>query len=73
MWSVGGIVSWIILPWAISALLLPNFWAYYSSFSLYAAACFSVRRYVGIGNINYGLTMRYLGMSMELASPLALR
>lgn len=22
------------LPWAISALLLPNFWAYYSSFSL---------------------------------------
>ncbi|MDI1209912.1 L-rhamnose/proton symporter RhaT, partial [Escherichia coli] len=32
MWSVGGIVSWIILPWAISALLLPNFWAYYSSF-----------------------------------------
>ena len=25
MWSVGGIVSWIILPWAISALLLPNF------------------------------------------------
>ena len=34
MWSVGGIVSWIILPWAISALF-------------YAAACFSVRRYVG--------------------------
>ena len=34
MWSVGGIVSWIILPWAISALLLPDFWAYYSSFSL---------------------------------------
>lgn len=30
MWSVGGIVSWIILPWAISALLLPNFWAYYA-------------------------------------------
>lgn len=66
MWSVGGIVSWIILPWAISALLLPDFWAYYSSFSLYAAACFSVRRYVGIGNINYGLTMRYLGMSMGI-------
>lgn len=27
---------------------------------------FSVRRYVGIGNINYGLTMRYLGMSMGI-------
>ncbi|HCB24788.1 MAG TPA: rhamnose/proton symporter RhaT, partial [Citrobacter freundii] len=34
MWSVGGIVSWLILPWTISAMLLPNFWAYFSSFSL---------------------------------------
>lgn len=25
MWSVGGIVSWIILPWTISAMLLPDF------------------------------------------------
>lgn len=33
MWSVGGIVSWLILPWAISATLLPDFWAYYRSFS----------------------------------------
>lgn len=32
MWSVGGIVSWLILPWAISATLLPDFWAYYRSF-----------------------------------------
>ena len=30
MWSVGGIVSWLILPWAISATLLPDFWAYYT-------------------------------------------
>ncbi|MFP1461797.1 L-rhamnose/proton symporter RhaT [Escherichia coli] len=67
MWSVGGIVSWIILPWAISALLLPNFWRDHSSFSLDAAAGFSVRRdALGIGNINYGLTMRYLGMSMGI-------
>lgn len=31
MWSVGGIVSWLILPWTISALLLPDFWAYMGS------------------------------------------
>jgi L-rhamnose-H+ transport protein len=31
MWSVGGTVSWLILPWTISAMLLPDFWAYYSS------------------------------------------
>ncbi len=51
---------------AISALLLPNFWAYYSSFSLSLLPVFSVRRWLGIGNINYGLTMRYLGMSMGI-------
>ena len=62
MWSVGGIVSWIILPWAISALLLPNFWAYYSSFSLSTLLpVFLFGAMWGIGNINYGLTMRYLG------------
>ena len=33
MWSIGGIVSWLILPWAISAMLLPDFWAHYRSFS----------------------------------------
>ncbi|HBN1992267.1 L-rhamnose/proton symporter RhaT [Escherichia coli] len=77
MWSVGGIVSWIILPWAISALLLPNFWAYYSSFSLSTLLpVFLFGAMWGIGNINYGLTMRYLGMSMgigidfSLAKPL---
>ncbi len=29
-----GLFRGLSLPWAISALLLPNFWAYYSSFSL---------------------------------------
>ena len=67
MWSVGGIVSWIILPWAISALLLPNFWTYYSSFSLSTLLpVFLFGAMWGIGNINYGLTMRYLGMSMGI-------
>ena len=33
MWSVGGVVSWILLPWAISAMLLPDFWGYFSSFN----------------------------------------
>ena len=65
MWSIGGIVSWIILPWAISALLLPDVWAYYSSFSASTLQpVFLFGAMWGIGNINYGLTMRYLGMSM---------
>ena len=56
MWSVGGVVSWIILPWLISALLLPDFWAYYSSFSLSTLLpVFLFGAMWGIGNINYGL------------------
>ena len=67
MWSVGGIVSWLILPWTISAMLLPDFWAYFSSFSLSTLApVFLFGAMWGIGNINYGLTMRYLGMSMGI-------
>ena len=67
MWSVGGITSWLILPWAVSAVLLPNFWAYYASFSLsQLLPVFLFGAMWGIGNINYGLTMRYLGMSMGI-------
>ena len=67
MWSVGGIVSWLILPWAISATLLPDFWAYYRSFSASTLLpVFLFGAMWGIGNINYGLTMRYLGMSMGI-------
>ncbi len=67
MWSVGGVMSWLILPWAVSAALLPNFWAYYSSFSLsQLLPVFLFGAMWGIGNINYGLTMRYLGMSMGI-------
>ena len=67
MWSVGGLMSWLILPWAVSALLLPDFRAYYSSFSLaQLMPVFLFGAMWGVGNINYGLTMRYLGMSMGI-------
>ncbi len=67
MWSIGGFMSWLILPWAVSAVLLPNFWAYYGSFSAsQLLPVFLFGAMWGIGNINYGLTMRYLGMSMGI-------
>ncbi|MBW7982653.1 L-rhamnose/proton symporter RhaT [Enterobacillus tribolii] len=67
MWSIGGIVSWIILPWTISYILLPDFWAYFSSFSASTLLpVFLFGAMWGIGNVNYGLTMRYLGMSMGI-------
>ena len=67
MWSVGGIMSWLILPWLVSAILLPQFWQYYASFDFATLMpVFLFGAMWGIGNINYGLTMRYLGMSMGI-------
>ncbi|MCE0801633.1 MULTISPECIES: L-rhamnose/proton symporter RhaT [Buttiauxella] len=67
MWAVGGFVSWIILPWLVSYILLPDFWAYYGSFNASTLLpVFLFGAMWGIGNINYGLTMRYLGMSMGI-------
>ncbi|MGL4858300.1 MAG: L-rhamnose/proton symporter RhaT [Enterobacteriaceae bacterium] len=67
MWSIGGLISWLILPWSISYILLPDFWAYYGSFtSATLLPVFLFGAMWGIGNINYGLTMRYLGMSMGI-------
>jgi len=63
MWSLGGFFSWIILPWAVSYVLLPDFWSYYGSFTFATLLPgFLFGAMWGIGNINYGLTMRYLGM-----------
>ena len=67
MWAVGGFVSWIILPWTVSYVLLPDFWAYFGSFNASTLLpVFLFGAMWGIGNINYGLTMRYLGMSMGI-------
>jgi len=67
MWSLGGFFSWIVLPWTVSAILLPDFWGYYASFSLSTLLpVFLFGAMWGIGNVNYGLTMRYLGMSMGI-------
>lgn len=67
MWSLGGFFSWIILPWSISALLLPDFWGYFGLFSFSTLLpVFLFAAMWGIGNINYELTMRYLGMSLGI-------
>ncbi|MGC6083940.1 L-rhamnose/proton symporter RhaT [Enterobacter hormaechei] len=67
MWSLGGMVSWIILPWTMAIYFLPDVWGYYSSFNLSTLLpVFLFGAMWGVGNINYGLTMRYLGMSMGI-------
>jgi len=66
-WAVAGIFSWVLLPSVVSWLLLPHFGAFYASIPagvLWKAALFGAMW--GVGNVNYGLTMRYLGMSLGI-------
>ena len=66
-WAVAGLFSWILLPIGVSFLLLPNFGAFYGSIPaavLWKVALFGAMW--GVGNVSYGLTMRYLGMSLGI-------
>jgi L-rhamnose-H+ transport protein len=66
-WAVAGLFSWIILPIGVSFLLLPSFHDFYASIStalLIRVALFGAMW--GVGNVSYGLTMRYLGMSLGI-------
>jgi L-rhamnose-H+ transport protein len=64
-WLVGGIFSWIICPWLLALILTKDLfgvlgqqsagtlgWAYFFGFLW------------GFGGLTYGLTMRYLGLSL---------
>lgn len=67
-WLAGGFFSWIIAPWVLATALTPDpiavlreapattlFWSY-----LFGAMW-------GVGGLTFGLTMRYLGMSLGMA------
>ncbi len=66
-WALAGFFSWIILPIGVSLILLPNFHDFYLSMGshlLLKVALFGAMW--GVGNVSYGLTMRYLGMSLGI-------
>lgn len=66
-WAVAGFFSWVLLPIAVSAALLPDFRAFYAALdsSTVLKACLFGCMW-GVGNVSYGLTMRYLGMSLGI-------
>ncbi len=66
-WAVAGIFSWILLPIIVSLILLPDFRGFYAAIpSDVLLKTFLFGCMWGIGNVNYGLTMRYLGMSLGI-------
>ena len=66
-WAVAGIFSWVLLPIVVSLALLPDFRAFYAGLdSDTVLKSFLFGCMWGVGNVNYGLTMRYLGMSLGI-------
>lgn len=66
-WAVAGVSSWLLVPIAVSFFLLPDFWAFYSALDTHVLlTTFLFGCMWGIGNVSYGLTMRYLGMSLGI-------
>lgn len=70
-WLTGGVMSWIVAPWLLAGLLTRDllpvlhgapssaiFWTYF----------FGVLW--GLGGLTFGLTMRYLGLSLGMATAL---
>jgi L-rhamnose-H+ transport protein len=72
-WLVGGFFSWIIAPWILGFFLTRDLTAVLSetpSRTLFWAAFFGLLW--GVGGLTFGLTMRYLGLSLGMAVALGL-
>jgi L-rhamnose-proton symport protein (RhaT). len=67
-WLVGGFFSWIIVPWILGFLMtrdLPAVIRETPASSIFWTYSFGVLW--GLGGLTFGLTMRYLGMSLGMA------
>jgi L-rhamnose-H+ transport protein len=67
-WLVGGVFSWIIVPWFLAGLMTRDLMAVLHE----APASSMAWTYIfgvlwGLGGLTFGLTMRYLGMSLGMA------
>ena len=67
-WLVGGFFSWIIVPWILATAMTSDLLGVLHEApgrSIFWAYAFGVLW--GLGGLTFGLTMRYLGMSLGMA------
>ena len=72
-WLAGGFFSWIIAPWILAAFLTKDLFAVLGqapASALFWAFFFGLLW--GVGGLTFGLTMRYLGLSLGMAVVLGL-
>lgn len=70
-WLAGGFVSWILAPWILAFILsdnlFPTIWAACRVDPNAVLWSFLFGMMWGVGGLTFGLTMRYLGMSLGMA------
>jgi L-rhamnose-H+ transport protein len=67
-WLVGGVFSWIVAPWIVAGLLTKNLLGVLSATSGGDIFwCYFFGLLWGIGGLTFGLTMRFLGLSLGMA------
>jgi L-rhamnose-H+ transport protein len=72
-WIVGGVFSWIIAPWVFAFLRTEHLWQVLSAAPRNTLLwCWFWGVLWGFGGLTFGLTMRYLGMSLGMATVLGL-
>src|SRR6266581_5785445 len=70
-WLVGGVFSWIVAPWVIASLAIPNLLKTLSHAPLKNVFwSFVFGMLWGIGGAMFGLTVRYLGFALGTAMAL---
>jgi L-rhamnose-H+ transport protein len=72
-WLAGGFFSWIIAPWAIALVMTHDLLKVLSETpwpTIFWAVLFGLLW--GVGGLTFGLTMRYLGLSLGMAVVLGL-
>jgi L-rhamnose-H+ transport protein len=72
-WLAGGFFSWIIAPWILASFLTKDLFAVLGeapASTLFWAFFFGILW--GVGGLTFGLTMRYLGLSLGMAVVLGL-
>ena len=70
-WIVGGIFSWLIAPWVIASIAVPNLLAtLVHAPPKNAFWSFMFGMLWGIGGAMFGLTVRYLGFALGTAMAL---
>lgn len=67
-WLAGGLFSWVIAPIAACYFLVPHFWEIIGTASTATIFwTYFMGLLWGIGGLTFGLSMRYLGMSLGMA------